>query len=92
MWCARRIGDNIEQMVDAITQVNVCRSATCIQGLGSIRSSSPIGVTGFVTNAGIGFRFGDDGLCHLAIYFRAEDLAQQFPTDLDNVFTKVEVE
>jgi len=81
---------DVEQVVNAITEIHVCRAALAEHRLRALRSASAPGVARPVADACVRFRFRDHRLCHGALRSRAENFAEKLTAYLHDVIAAVE--
>jgi hypothetical protein len=76
MWCVHAPGHDIEQMMIAITQVDIGYAPLVEHGFSSPCSSSAIGVAGLVAHTSIGLSLCDDCACSAAREVHAQYFAE----------------
>ena len=87
---ARRAGHDVEQVVDAVAEVDVRGAARAINRLGPAGPAVAVSMARPVRNAGIGLRFGDNHAGPPAVDLRYQDLSQQIAADGHDVVAQVE--
>lgn len=80
-----RSGDDIEQVMDPVVEVNIRVTSRQEHGLRSSGSPEIKGVAGFVFGRLVGFRFGDHGGGLLSIHYRPDHFPDQLPGQADDI-------
>lgn len=91
MWHAFFVRHHIEQVMDAIAQVDVRGATGTVHRLGAFRSPIAISVTRLVGDACVSLGLGNDRLRQLAVDPCAKDFAQEITTDSDDIVPKIKV-
>ncbi len=84
---AALVGNDIEQLMDAVAEINVSMSAGAKHDLGALRESVLVGMTGAVVLVGVGFGLANDAGRELPLPRCPKPLSDQVLGDLDNIRT-----
>ncbi len=76
-WVVAWAGDDVEEVVDAVAEVDVGVAAGEVHGFGAFCAAVAVGVGGFVVDAGVGFGFCDDAGGECAVDAGGEDFAEE---------------
>ena len=85
-------GDNVEQMVYPVTEIDVCPTAFLEHDVRTGCAAIAKGMTGAVVRSTVCFCFGDDTGCQLSVEMSNQHFSQQVPGDLNNIRPKVKIE
>ncbi len=80
-----RSGDDIEQVMDPVVEVNIGMATTQEHGLCSFGSPEIIRMAGFIFRRLIGFRFGDHRDGHFPVHFRPDHFSDQLSGQADDI-------